>query len=84
MPLRDNRTKAGISNGKHRTAGRLNVSYRDTSGSFMDALVVGQGTSSGLKISIRNGGTVRILDNVAKATTIKSTNAYHERENLGV
>jgi hypothetical protein len=59
--------------------GYRTVSYRDASGATMNATVIGAGTASGLKLSIRNGGGVRIIDNVPKATTMKSTGAYFSR-----
>lgn len=83
MPLRDTRTKANQAAGKMKTAGRMTVQYRDASGNTMNASVIGQGTNSGLKLSVRNGGAVRIIDDVPKATTVKSTGAYFDRLSLG-
>jgi hypothetical protein len=83
MPLRDIRTKANQAGGAHKTAGQMTVQYRDTTGSTMNATVIGQGTNSGLKLQIRNSGAVRIIDDVPKATTVKSTGAYFSRLDLG-
>jgi len=89
MPLQDLRTKATAQGGKMKTAGRMRVSYRDASGNTQDAVVVGPGTSSGLKIVIRVPSTVgtlaaplsgnQVLDNVPAATTVKQLSAYTAR-----
>lgn len=84
MPLQDLRTKATAQNGKMKTAGRMRVSYRDASGQTMDAVVVGPGTSSGLKLVLRVPASAftagnQILDNVPVATTVKSLSAYTAR-----
>lgn len=78
MPLKDNRTSAGTRDGKFATSGRRDVVYRDTAGRSWDALVVDQGTASGLLLRITSDNG-RQVDNVAKATTMKSTNAYFSR-----
>jgi hypothetical protein len=83
MPAKDIRTKANQAGGQHKTSGQMTVGYRDASGTMMDAQVVGQGTASGLRLRIRNGGAPRTIDNIAKATTVKSTNAYFSRLDLG-
>lgn len=84
MPLQDLRTKATAQNGKMETAGRMNVIYRNAAGKSFAAVVTGPGTSSGLKLTLRNpaasttpGATV--LDNVPVATTPKSVSAYFAR-----
>jgi hypothetical protein len=84
MPHVDQRTKAGLKAGKHMTAGRMNVTYRNSVGKSFQALVVGQGTSSGLKLVIRNSASANtpgntIIDNVPMATTPKSLSAYISR-----
>jgi hypothetical protein len=83
MPLKDHRTKAST-HGKNKTAGRIVVSYRNAAGKTFDALVVSQGTSSGLKLVLRSPAGAftagaRVLDNVAVATGVKSLNAYTVR-----
>jgi hypothetical protein len=77
MPLKDHRARTIIDNGKDQ--GYRTVTYRNAQGETMNARVIDEGSASGLKLSIRNGGSVRILDNVAKATSRTSTNAYFDR-----
>lgn len=84
MPHRDDRTKATASAGKHRTSGRLNVTYRNAAGKTFQAVVVGPGTGSGLLLKLRfpaNAFTagVTTLDNVPAATTPKTNSAYISR-----
>lgn len=79
MPTKDDRTKASGKSGKHSTSGRMRVSYRDARGTTMDALVLGAGSVSGVKIKIMNGNPSRIIDNVAAATGLKQTNVYFSR-----
>jgi hypothetical protein len=86
MPLQDLRTKATAQNGKMKTAGRMRVMYRNAAGKTQDAVVVGPGTGSGLKIVIRVPATVaagasgnQVLDNVPAATTVKQLSAYTAR-----
>lgn len=78
MPVKNNRTIALSRLGKHATSGRRSVVYRDTVGRTWDAKVVSGGTASGLKLAITSDNG-RIVDNVAIATTVKSTNAYFSR-----
>jgi hypothetical protein len=84
MPHKDDRTKAGTRAGKHLTAGRMNVTYRNSVGKSFQALVVGQGTSSGLKLVLRYQASaftpgVTVLDNIPMATTPKTLSAYIAR-----
>jgi hypothetical protein len=84
MPHKDDRVKATASNGKHKTAGRMNVTYRNAVGESFQALVVGPGTSSGLKLMLRYQASANTpgpttLDNVPAATTPKSLSAYISR-----
>ena len=62
------------------TAGRRSVVYRATSGKTFEAKVIGPGSSSGLKLELvslfTRSRAARTVDNVPKATTMKSTNAY--------
>ena len=83
MPLIDHRSKSST-HGKNKTAGRMRVSYRNAAGKTFDALVVSQGTASGLKLVIRNPASaftpgVTVLDNVPLATTPKSLSSYTVR-----
>lgn len=85
MPSRDERTRAGVRAGKNPTAGRMTVSYRDVSGKSKNALVLGPGGVSGLKLRIgsRMGdGQSEIVDNVAAATALKQTNVYFSRDRV--
>jgi hypothetical protein len=77
MPLLDHRTIATTLKGKLRTSGRRTVSYTDAAGVAQDALVLGQGTSSGLKLKLTH--TKQILDNVPKATAVGSVSCYRAR-----
>lgn len=70
----DRRTRTGIDKGKDQ--GRVVVSYRDLHGKVINADVIGQGTSSGLKLQIRNSSKKRIVDNVPLGTTRTQTNVY--------
>jgi len=79
MPNKDDRVKAGLKAGKNPTAGRMRVSYRDAKGGSFDAVVLGQGSSSGLKLKILGLNPSRTIDNVAAATTMKQTNVYFSR-----
>lgn len=62
------------------TAGRRSVVYRATSGKTFEGKVLGAGSVSGLKLELVSmygkSRASRIVDNVPKATTMKSTNAY--------
>jgi len=78
MPLSDIRSTVSSKGAKHSTSGRRTVIYRDGAGRTRLALVMGVGTTSGLKLAI-GSESGRIVDNVAKATTSKSTNAYIAR-----
>jgi hypothetical protein len=68
------RTRTGVDKGKDQ--GHRIVTYRDAKGNMLDAHVVGQGTSSGLKLSIRNSSSKRVVDNVALGTAANQTNVY--------
>lgn len=76
MPTKDLRTAATTK--PQSAAGSRTVVYRDTKGRSFDAVVVGAGSSSGLKIKLTSDNG-RIIDNVAKATGLKQTNVYHAR-----
>jgi hypothetical protein len=54
-------------------SGKVNVRYRDAKGTTRQAIVVGPGTTSGLKIRVRFVG---IFDNVPLATSPNQTNVY--------
>lgn len=78
MPLFDTRTIDTTRKGRRGTAGRRTVSYRNVDGGTIDATVISQGTGSGLKLALGSlSGAV--VDNVAKATTLKQTNVYFSR-----
>lgn len=78
MPNKDERAKAVITGGKHKTAGRMVVTYRDTSGSTQNATVVAAGGASGLKLALTSEDN-RVIDNIAACATMKSTNCYISR-----
>lgn len=78
MAIVDVRTPASNRKGKHATSGRMVVLYRGVTGRTTEALVLGAGSTSGLKLQLRYERN-RIVDNVAKATTSKQTNVYFSR-----
>jgi hypothetical protein len=53
------------------------VGYRNARGTMMDAIVIGPGTNSGVKLRLLARDVV--VDDVPKATTMKSTGAYFLR-----
>lgn len=63
--------------------GRRSVVYRATTGRTFEAIVIGPGSSSGLRLMIpalrMKGPSVYIKDNIGPATTVKSTNCYIDR-----
>lgn len=79
MPSKDERTKASLRGGKLATSGRMNVTFIDGSRNTQRALVLGQGTTSGLKLRVGVGLARRIVDNVPKKTAHNSTNCYVSR-----
>ena len=80
MPVVDRRAAATTHKGKFRTAGKERVVYRNARGQTRDAIVLGEGTASGLRIQIVEGTlTRRIIDNVPAATGLKQTNVYFAR-----
>ena len=70
----DLRTREGIEKGKDQ--GYVVVQYRDVKGRLFNARVLGQGSTSGLKLSV--GTQRRIVDNVPLATTRNGTNVYFD------
>jgi len=78
MPNKDERAKALITGGKHKTAGRMVVTYRNASGETTNATVISAGGSSGLKLALTSEDD-RIIDNIAACATMKSTNCYISR-----
>jgi hypothetical protein len=78
MPLKDKRTEVAT-HLQYASSGNRAVHYRDTKGHTFIATVLGPGTSSGLKLKLDAYNTVTVKDNVAAATTVKSTNAYFTR-----
>jgi len=66
-----------------RGSGRRTVVYRNLSGRTFEAIVIGPGSSSGLRLMIpalrMKGPGVYIKDNVAAATTMKQTDRYFDR-----
>ena len=63
--------------------GHRSIMYRDTNGKSWEAIIIGPGSASGLLLEIpalrMKGVSVWRKDNVAPATTVKSTNAYFDR-----
>ena len=77
MPLLDQRGKATARKGKMQTAGRMTVVYVDAKGRSRDALVLSEGTASGLKLAV--GSTNQVIDNVPKGASAASTSCYFSR-----
>lgn len=75
MPNKDVRTIAGSKKGKHSTAGRRRVVYRDTKGQSKEALVVDQGSVSGLKLKMTSNNNA-VIDNVPACTSVNGTACY--------
>lgn len=78
MPNKDERAKALVTGGKMKTAGRMNVRYRNASGESFNATVISAGGSSGLKLRV--GSNARVIDNVPAATGMKDVNCYFSRQ----
>lgn len=76
MPFKDIRTPVATKP-KMRTAGKRVVSYVDSKGRSTNCVVLGAGTSSGLKLLDPHKNLVR--DNVAVATGMGSVNCYRAR-----
>jgi hypothetical protein len=74
------RATAKVSTGKGKVvdrAGSVTVSYRDAHGTRHDAIVLGPGSVSGLKLRLPSfGGTNKDIDNVALATGEYQANVY--------
>jgi len=66
-----------------RGSARRSVIYRATTGKTFEAIVIGPGSVSGVRLMIpalrMKGTSVYLKDNVAPATTIKQTNCYVDR-----
>lgn len=63
--------------------GARSVFYRDANGKTRAAVVIGEGSTSGVKLkvgSLRNAGNASsVKDNVLLATGLKQTNVYFNR-----
>ena len=79
MPSKDERTRATVRNGKHATSGRMNVIFVNGKRGTQRAVVMGPGTTSGLKLRVGQGLARRIVDNVPKQTATNSVNCYISR-----
>lgn len=77
MALVDKNIPAALRKGKNATSGRMAVRYIDSNRRSRMAIVLGPGTTSGLKLAVEPGG--RIVDNVPLSTTRTSTNSYEVR-----
>jgi hypothetical protein len=77
MPHEDKRTISTADKGKT-GAGLRTVTYRDAKGMKKDAVVLGQGTASGLKLRLTSDQN-RVVDNVALMTVRTQTNVYIAR-----
>jgi hypothetical protein len=67
---------------KRPNSGRRTVVYRRTSGKTEEALVIGPGTNSGVKLRLVSRRPKVVVDDVAKATAMKgagSTGVYFTR-----
>jgi len=77
MPHEDKRTASTTDKGKT-NSGYRNVIYRDAKGLTKDAVVLGAGSVSGLKLRI-NSNQGAVIDNVALATSRTQTGVYFAR-----
>jgi hypothetical protein len=77
MPSKDERAAAALRDSQHPTAGRKNVIYVDARRRTRNALVLSQGTTSGLKLRIPTLDVT--IDNVPLQTAATSTNCYRSR-----
>lgn len=66
MSAQDIRAIAIARKGRMGTSGKMVVMYREASGAKLDAVVLGGGSVSGIKIQLMN--TQIIVDNVQKIT----------------
>jgi len=73
MAYQDGRTRAGVDKG--RAAGKRNVVYVDAKGCTRNAIVLGQGTSSGLKLRLTSHEN-KVVDNVPAMTNFTTTGCY--------
>jgi hypothetical protein len=65
--------------GKHRSAGKVTVKYRNVDGMTQNATVLAMatnGTTNNLKLLIGSGPYRRIVDNVPLATARNQTGVY--------
>jgi hypothetical protein len=60
---------------KKNHGGTMYVAYRNASGDYLDAKVIGAGSTSGLKLRIVMSGGV-VIDNVQPQTTRTQTGVY--------
>lgn len=67
MPIYDERTRATAFGGQFATSGVITVRYREVTGTRKNAMVIGPGSASGLKLLV---DSTRVVDNVAVATTL--------------
>lgn len=79
MPSKDERTRTVARSGKHPTSGRINVIYVNGKRGTQRAVVLGPGSTSGLKLRVGQGLARRIVDNVPAATSRTSVNCYVSR-----
>jgi hypothetical protein len=80
MPNRDREAHATLRQGRMATSGNERVVYRNARGQTREALVLSEGTNSGLKLQIIEGSrTRRIVDDVEMATSEKQTGVYFSR-----
>jgi hypothetical protein len=80
MPVLDIRTVNSTRKGRRTTGGHYTVIYRKPTGLTVSAVVLGAGTSSGLKLQVSGRGAGNnVIDNVAVATTRAQTGVYFTR-----
>lgn len=80
MPTKDYRTKSAADKGKDQ--GRRVVRYFTAAGKIRNAYVIDQGSASGLKLLVPQGGSHIIVDNVPQRTAqATKTNCYEIRHN---
>ena len=77
MPIKNDRVAAGLRGAQYATGGLRTVVYINSKRESFNAIVLGQGTTSGLKLRVPSLHTT--IDNVAVATTRTSVNCYISR-----
>lgn len=66
--------------GRRATSGKYTVAYIDAKGRSLSATVLGAGTASGLKLSVKSYGTSKVVDNISAMVNANDTGVYVLRD----